>query len=377
MKDTENTSESGFTAISLFSGAGGMDVGVIRAGYRVILANDIDHDACETYKLNHGPVIVEGSILNLIPMLNRMEGVDLVFGGPPCQGFSVAGKMNPDDPRSALIRSFFDVVDTVRPKAFICENVKALAVLGKWEEIRKQLLERANKNYRAALIVLNASDFGVPQNRERMFIVGIRNDVYSKSRAEFSAEFSDAVGKLKKKPLTVADVVRSLGRAGSSSNARTCNAKITFAKAPVMRASPYAGMLFNGAGRPLPSDGVAATLAASMGGNKTPIVDEEAIFSGSPEFVVGYHQRLSNGSKSAKGEAPSRLRRLTVDECLAIQTFPADYKLSGSRSAMYRQIGNAVPCELAHAVTRALKQIIVGTHVVSEPSKKASMRKRA
>ena len=346
------------TAVSLFSGAGGMDVGVHESGFEIVLANDIDPDACATYRLNHGEVIVEGSITSLMSTFDHLADVDLVFGGPPCQGFSVAGKMDPSDPRSSMMQSFFDVIDTVSPRAFICENVKALAVLSKWEPVRRELMERANRNYHATLIVVNASDFGVPQNRERMFIVGVRKDVIGGSRSAFADLVAEAIFSRRSEAETVGDLVRRLGRAGSATNSRVCNAKISFAKAPVMRKSPYAGMLFNGAGRPLAARGVASTLPASMGGNKTPIVDEAEIFAGEPSFVEQYHARLSKGGKPLLREAPKRLRRLTVDECLAIQTFPTDYKMHGSRSAMYRQIGNAVPCRLAAVVATTVREIL-------------------
>ena len=117
-------------------------------------------------------------------------------------------------------------------------------------------------------------------------------------------------------------------------------------------------MLFNGAGRPLSADGVAPTLPASMGGNKTPIVDEAEIFEGKASYVEAYHKVLLEGQSSRRGDAPSRLRRLTIDECLAIQTFPSGYVLKGSKSAMYRQIGNAVPCRLAEAVAMAVRAAI-------------------
>lgn len=96
-----------------------------------------------------------------------------------------------------------------------------------------------------------------------------------------------------------------------------------------------------------------------MGGNKTPIVDEHVIFEGgNSSFVEEYHAHLMEGGKPYTGEAPSQLRRLTVDECLAIQTFPSDYDLAGAQSAMYRQIGNAVPCKMAEAVATAVKRIL-------------------
>ena len=123
-------------------------------------------------------------------------------------------------------------------------------------------------------------------------------------------------------------------------------------------------MMFNGAGRPLPPKKWATTLPASMGGNKTPIVDEAEIFDGQESYVEAYHQHLMVGGAPRLGDAPKRLRRLTIDECMAIQTFPASYKLAGSRSSQYRQLGNAVPPILAEAVAKVLANFLSGESVM-------------
>lgn len=105
------------TAISLFSGAGGMDVGFEKAGIQVLVANEIMPEASETYKANHQESrMINDDINNVINELDKYSGVDFVFGGPPCQGFSVAGKMDPDDSRSKLIFTFLDVIKKVRPR---------------------------------------------------------------------------------------------------------------------------------------------------------------------------------------------------------------------------------------------------------------------
>ena len=102
-----------------------MDVGFENAGIKVVFANELVADAAETYRANHPDcIMVNDDINNVIDSLGKYEGVDLVFGGPPCQGFSVAGKMDPDDDRSKLIFTFLDVVERVKPRAFVMENVK-------------------------------------------------------------------------------------------------------------------------------------------------------------------------------------------------------------------------------------------------------------
>lgn len=346
------------SAISLFSGAGGMDVGFSSAGIRPVFANELDEAASKTYAANHGAHVQQGSILDHFESLHRFCGVDVVFGGPPCQGFSVAGKMDPDDERSGLIRTFFDAVDVVRPHGFVCENVKALAVLTRWSGVRDELMTRSGKDHFSALVVLNSSDYGVPQNRERMFLVGVRKGGAIRSNEHLHQVLLDELSKHKRSAPTVAELIRALGPAGSVGNSRICNAKITYAANPVLRKSPYAGMMFNGAGRPLNPYGHSCTLPASMGGNKTPIVDEEYIFNGGLNYIEQYHQHLVEGGLPKKGEAPKRLRRLTVDECLAIQTFPKDYVLVGSQSAAFKQIGNAVPCLMAEAVAASMKAVL-------------------
>jgi DNA (cytosine-5)-methyltransferase 1 len=347
-----------YRAVSLFSGAGGMDVGFANAGVSVLLANDVDPDACATYRRNHPHEMLEGSVENFFAEFRRFKGIDFLFGGPPCQGFSVAGKMNPDDERSALIHTFMDVVDAVQPRAFVCENVKALAHLSRWQPVREALLKRVSKNYSTTIVVLNSQKFGVPQNRERMFLIGFNRDEVNVDRNTLDNAISAALCTLEVKPLSLREVIEALGRAGSARNMRTCPARITFAKAPVLRRSAFAGMLFNGAGRPLSADGHSSTLPASMGGNKTPIIDEAEVFDRQTNFVEKYHRHLLQGGKPYTGDAPRNLRRLTVDECLAIQSFPPDYDFAGPQSAIFRQIGNAVPCKLAEVVASTAVSIL-------------------
>lgn len=351
------------SGLSLFSGAGGMDVGFIRAGVEVVGANDIDRDACLTYEANHsGEVIKFGDINENLLELSQFEGVDLVFGGPPCQGFSVAGKMSPDDPRSKMLWVFMEVVSLTRPRAFVCENVKALAVLDKWEEVRQKLFFVAKQlGYTCKLVLLNSSDFGVPQSRERMFLIGFR-DFKDVDNLDILFE------RYQKLSPTVRDIVLPLGIAGSEKNQRICNAKVTIAAKPVMRRSPYAGMLFNGQGRPLNPDRYSCALHASMGGNKTPIIDEEHFYFGQDSWVEWYHSYLMKGGKPLPLDAaPKRLRRLTIDEALRIQTFPHDYQFIGRQSSIYRQIGNAVPCNLAQAVAAVVRDVLSQSELITSP----------
>ena len=359
-----NILKSKYTGISLFCGAGGLDVGFQSAGINVVWANEMDKDACDTYQTNNPETeLYRGNILDVVDELDRYKGIDLVFGGPPCQGFSVAGKMDPSDNRSSLIWTFLDVVEKVKPKAFVLENVKALAKLEKWKFVRERFIKQSGEmGYICYPILLNASNFGVPQNRERVFFVGIKHKDFELDSILSKIEQNE------KPKLTIREAISHLGPAGTTQNPHTCNAKITLAVKPVMRKSPYAGMIFNGMGRPLNLDGVSNTLPASMGGNKTPIIDEELLYGPNADnWIVSYHKKLREDNMVPQfGEAPSNLRRITLKEAALIQTFPQDYEFKGQKSSIYRQIGNAVPCLLAEAVAKAVAEELDGLGLAND-----------
>ncbi len=166
--------EQNLTAISLYSGAGGLDAGFIKAGFDVLWANDADSWACDSYRQNVGDHIVCGDVLKQAPPKHLKP--TLVIGGPPCQGFSVIGKMDESDPRSRHVFHLLKVADAVEAHGFVLENVKALAASPRWTPIRDELIKRAEAlGFTTKLVLLNAADYGVPQTRERMFLIGIRD----------------------------------------------------------------------------------------------------------------------------------------------------------------------------------------------------------
>lgn len=339
------------SAISLFSGAGGLDLGFERTGFDVVFANEIDVDAAKTWMLNRpdNKAMHQGDINDYLNELAQFEGVDVLFGGPPCQGFSVAGKMNPDDPRSQLIWSFLEAVQRVRPKVFVIENVRALGALSKWTSIRHGIKKQSKiLGYECEFEIFSAKDFGVPQNRERVVFIGKRSDVKSRS------VFLENMNALKTKPKPLRAVLESVGQYSTEDNPQTCTSYVSLARNPVLRKSPYAGMLVNGAGRPLDLDTVSHTLPASMGGNKTPIVDQAALDENYENWFVRYHRNLLLGNTSPEKEKiPNTIRRLTVNEAAAIQTFPKNYIFCGKKTQQYKQIGNAVAVDFAHAIADA------------------------
>ncbi len=332
------------TVLSLYSGAGGLDLGFDGAGFKVVWANEADPHACATYRANLGNHIVEGA-LEAVPLPS--DPVDVVIGGPPCQGWSRIGRMDPTDSRSKHVHLFMDVVAAKRPAAFVMENVAHLAESPRWAGVRDRLLERARRElgYRAEILVLDAAQFGVAQSRRRMFLIGLRNGKPTAPRRTSV-----------RRPPTVRQQLARLPPFGERGNETRCSARVVPAKTPVMRPSAFQGaLLFNGSGRPLDLDRPARTLTASMGGNATPIIDQVEFERSADAWVIEYHEHLSAGGDPLD-EAPDRLRRLTVEEAAALQSFPPGFRFRGPIGAQYRQIGNAVPPRLARAVGRAVRR---------------------
>lgn len=339
---------SPYTAVSLYSGAGGLDWGFERAGFEVAWAIESDRHAVATYQANLGQSIVHGSLPEVQPPDDLHP--DIVIGGPPCQGFSVIGRMDPDDPRSRHVHHFLDQVARLEPRAFCMENVKALGEAERWAGVRDDLVSRGKDlGYEVELMILNAADYGVPQARERMFLIGVRDGVPQ-----------CPVPSTKGEPPSVRDALATLPPFGCPGNGTTTSARIVPASRPVMRPDPYRGsLLFNGSGRPLQLDEAAKTLPASMGGNATPIIDQEELAEGSEAWVVGYHKRLRQG-RAPNIRAPRRLRRITVEEVAALQSFPSSWSWVGPRGSRYRQVGNAVPPMLARSVAISLRESLEG-----------------
>ena len=180
--------DGGKTLVDLFSGCGGLGLGMHQAGFRTVLANELHPDPASTYvhnlcpdepeKVLVGPIQSQLSRARLDRWLTQIDyDVDCLAGGPPCQGFSMAGKGNFDDPRNSLFKEYLRVVGKIMPKTVIFENVPGFANrygLGLRDRINKYL---KRKGYETCSGVLSASDFGVPQLRRRFILTGVRKDV--------------------------------------------------------------------------------------------------------------------------------------------------------------------------------------------------------
>ena len=179
--------------ISLFCGAGGMDLGFVKAGHEIVWANDFDQDSCDTYKKHFKHNVVCKPIEEVDS--EKIPDGDVVIGGFPCQGFSVANKYRDEkDERNQLYLELKRVISEKNPKYFVAENVKGITSLGGYDskedkaqkkgkifkKILKELSEAGKLGYHVEFKILNAVNFGVPQNRERTIILGTRKDIKNK-----------------------------------------------------------------------------------------------------------------------------------------------------------------------------------------------------
>ena len=169
----------GFTAVDLFCGAGGLSVGLQRTGFDVVLANEIEADFAKTYELNHPDTAV---VVDDIKNINFKEqsralgksksAIALLSGGPPCQGFSTVGSKRENDPRNSLFYQYLRAVNELRPSYILFENVSGFAKLYDGKPLQSLLMELSKLDYKTAWSVLEASDFGLPQKRQRTILVG-------------------------------------------------------------------------------------------------------------------------------------------------------------------------------------------------------------
>jgi DNA (cytosine-5)-methyltransferase 1 len=314
--------------VDLFAGAGGLSLGLEQAGFEVLSGAEWDADACQTFAKAHPSAdVLEGDIGAM--SFQRWRGkVDVLVGGPPCQPWSVGGlRRGAEDPRDGW-PIFLRVLKEVRPTAFIAENVAGFATGIRREHFESLIADLAGAGFHVVAKVMNAADYGVPQRRQRLVIVGMRDSAY-----QFPRRHRDSW-------IAAGSVI------GSEPVGIPNPAIVTFARRPDLRPNPYDGHLFNGGGRPIDLTQPSRTLLASMGGNKTPWVDTLGI-------VPEYHSHLLAGGAARLGIVPGA-RRITVEESAMLQTFPLGMAFAGRRSSQYRQIGNAVPPALAYAVGSAL-----------------------
>lgn len=329
-------------AIDLFCGPGGLSLGMKDSGIIPELCVERSKDAITTYTNHSDGCIHINKDIRDISFSNYKNKIDVIFGGPPCQPFSIGGLRKAQQDERDMIPEFIRCIAEVKPEAFVMENVPGLVTKRARPYFDSALEWLSQLGYKLNWAVLHAGDYGVPQKRKRLFVLGSRNEFL---RFPFPTHGSLTNKKHKK----------SSAYLNHSSLGAPAVTPVTYAKNPDLRKNPYAGLVYNGGGRPIDLDGLCHTILASSGGSKTHWIDTQNV-------VVEYHRHLSNGGKPRTGKVPGA-RRLSVEECAIIQTFPNGFEFYGSKSSQYTQVGDAVPPLLSKAL---------GNAVVSQLNKQAS-----
>ena len=303
--------------VSLFSGAGGLDLGFKMAGHDIVWANDLYEDAVHTYQKNIGDHIVLEDVRN-IPT-DTIPDCDIVIGGFPCQGFSVANtKRNVADARNELYKQLIRVIEDKQPMFFLAENVKGLTNLGKGEVFKMILSDFEQLGYRVQYKILNAADYGVPQTRLRVIIVGVRNDITWEY--EFPKETHSQDGQAGLPVwISVSEALKELPDPDSENDVPNH----TYSKYK-LNINGYIGHRLLNPDKPAPT-------VTARGDNRGGV-------------VIHPH--------------PNGQRRMSCRELSSVQSFPIDFEFSGNNSSIYRQIGNAVPPLLAYAVAKQFNQYV-------------------
>lgn len=371
------------TVISLFSGAGGMSIGFRNAGLQPCFAADVNADACATYEVNlglksHNLDLGAADADRLHNLLSPFRGCMAVIGGPPCQGFSTAGSRRGDDPRNKLVFRYLDVVDLLRPRWFLFENVEGILTSGEGRSLHDLTGCLIDRGYTVRIEKLNFAAFGLPQSRKRVIIMGNRIGL----RFNFPAEtHSFSAGKHKSRTLmpfgpSFADAVDDLPQA------RVEEAAIRFERRPTSRfaasaregagavthhyASPspserarYAQLLPDQTMKDLPEGAWHASYRARafrrvMDG--TPTEKRGGAPAGVRRLIANDAAPTITGAASREFVHPTEDRPLTLREAARLQGFSDRFTFSGSRSSIATQIGNAVPPLGAALLARILTE---------------------
>lgn len=364
------------SVISLFTGAGGLDLGLEATGFKVAAAVEFNAKACDTLRANRRWNVFQSDIHEVASKkISEVSGIapedfDLLAGGPPCQPFSKSAYWRSgdtkrlDDPRADTLTAYLRVLRDLRPRAFLLENVQGLAYSGKDEGLRllrdsiKQINAKVGTDYTFEVTRVNAADFGIPQTRERVIIVGSRDGKPFKFPRpthidpEASAELLDE------------------------------------SRQPWMRAWDAIGDLENDDNPDLHVGGRWGELLPSIpeGENYLWHTDRGG---GLPLFgwrrrYWGFLLKLSKDRPAwtvqaqpgtAIGPFHWKSRKLSVRELCRIQTVPDDYEIVGSRGDAQRQLGNAVPSLLSEIIGRAIRKQILGHRIAEKPYKLAVERR--
>lgn len=368
--------------VDLFAGCGGLSLGLQQAGFTPWFVNEIVEQFCDTYKFNHNlsdEHYYVGDIAELNLHLNDykeiLSDITLVCGGPPCQGFSMANRQRIlDDPRNNLYKQYLIFLQNVRPKFFIMENVKGM--MNKIEEIKQNFADYLGDEYHFDYSVLNAQDFGVPQNRERFIMIGNRVGVSP-------VDIFNEIYKHKRKPFLLKDALEGLPHLASKKEkgAKGIECKesgFTECDFEYVQNDFYRFVngnkdikkLYNHKNRYNNERDIEIYRRLPQGANSLhesiadimPYKRRNGIFK-DKYFKLDENQVCKTITSHMRFDCnmyihPWEARGLSPREAARIQTFPDDYVITGSQNMWYAQVGNAVPVKLAKAIGDGIMKFI-------------------
>lgn len=324
-----------YTYMDLFAGAGGMSLGFDNAGFKNLLAVEFNKDFAETYKKNfprHNLIVddiknvTEQQIYDII----KNKKVDVIIGGPPCQGFSIAGNIGRnfiDDDRNRLFKEFVRFVKIIKPRVFVLENVAAMERHNKGKTIKEIVSSFKEIGYDIKYKVLNAVNYGVPQERRRIFIVGTLGE----NNFEYPQEIN--------KTVTVKDAIDDLPKLENGETSEIPNHTAMKHSAQMLEKMSY----------------------VSDGGNRNDIPESLRPKSGDSRKYIRYNSKKP--SFCVTGDMRkifhySQNRALTCRELARLQTFPDSFVFLGNTGKVQQQIGNAVPVLLASKIALQVKEVL-------------------
>ncbi len=317
--------------ISLFSGAGGLDLGFTNQGFEIVFANDVDKDVLETFEKNHKHPIDKRSIMDIDS--NEIPDSEGILGGPPCQSWSLAGAMRGvEDNRGKLFYEYLRVLRDKQPLFFLAENVSGIVSKTHKPEFEKIIEEFEKLGYNVSWRLLNAKHFGVPQERKRVIIIGYRKDI----GGQFDFD------KLQKQDIiSLKDALKNLPVSKEAKEKNKSNGDLKIPNHEHMNGG--FSTIYMSRNRRKNWDEPSFTIQA--GGRHAPLhpSSDKMIKVGEDEWKF-------------ENEIPKQ-RRLSVRECARIQTFPDDFIFYyDSVPKGYKMIGNAVPVKLAEVIAEQIKK---------------------